>query len=120
YPLVYESVSSGIQSSGYLKMSRNEDHDRQGRRFTAGGNGHDGRDPRDVEIERLPETENIFGSIFTFYDIERNEGEKGLVEGDGPTMVTGGPVASMATLSFVPKVQVGFLVEARFTNLNLE
>nr|GEZ28679.1 3-ketoacyl-CoA synthase 11-like [Tanacetum cinerariifolium] len=51
---------------------------------------------------------------------ERNEGEKGLVEGDGPTVVTGGPVASMATLPFVPKVQVGLLVEARFTNLNLE
>ncbi|GJX15991.1 hypothetical protein Tco_0216823 [Tanacetum coccineum] len=34
-------------------MSRNEDHHRQGRRFAAGGNGHDGRDPRDVEIERL-------------------------------------------------------------------
>nr|GEY98309.1 reverse transcriptase domain-containing protein [Tanacetum cinerariifolium] len=46
-------VSSGIQSSGYLKMSGNEDHHRQGRRFAAGGNGHDGRDPRDVEIERL-------------------------------------------------------------------
>nr|GFA15249.1 nucleotide-binding alpha-beta plait domain-containing protein [Tanacetum cinerariifolium] len=60
------------------------------------------------------------GSIFTFDGIERNEGEKGLVEGDGPTVVTGGPVASMATLSFVPKVQVGLLVEARFTNLNLE
>nr|GFB62781.1 reverse transcriptase domain-containing protein [Tanacetum cinerariifolium] len=28
----------------------NEDHHRQGRRFAAGGNGHD---PRDVEIERL-------------------------------------------------------------------
>nr|GFD09742.1 hypothetical protein [Tanacetum cinerariifolium] len=26
----------------------------------------------------------------------------------------------MATLSFVPKVQVGLLVEARFTNLNLK
>nr|GFA99940.1 reverse transcriptase domain-containing protein [Tanacetum cinerariifolium] len=169
-------------------MSRNEDHHRQGRRFAAGGNGHDGRDPRDVEIERLrqwvrdleiqneirlirkrirelelqremrketksryvvwddvneeeeypsfdsypqsfepiyldifsedeprfdeeevvnsdyeksivfdddqyeAETENIFGSIFTFDGIERNEGEKGLVEGDGPTVVTGGPV----------------------------
>nr|GEU94683.1 nucleotide-binding alpha-beta plait domain-containing protein [Tanacetum cinerariifolium] len=60
------------------------------------------------------------GSIFTFDDIERNEGEKGLVEGDGPTVVTGGPVASMSTLPFVPKVQVGLLVEARFTNLNLE
>nr|GEU37099.1 dCTP pyrophosphatase 1-like [Tanacetum cinerariifolium] len=60
------------------------------------------------------------GNIFTFDDIERNEGEKGLVEGDGPTVVTGGPVASMATLPFVPKVQVGLLVEARFTNLNLE
>nr|GEZ49255.1 reverse transcriptase domain-containing protein [Tanacetum cinerariifolium] len=34
-------------------MSENEDHHRQGRRFAAGGNGHDGRDPRDVEIERL-------------------------------------------------------------------
>nr|GEY23835.1 hypothetical protein [Tanacetum cinerariifolium] len=32
----------------------------------------------------------------------------------------GGPVASMATLPFVPKVQVGLLVEERFTNLNLE
>nr|GEY27746.1 hypothetical protein [Tanacetum cinerariifolium] len=53
YPLVYESVSSGIQSSGYLKMSGNEDHHRQGCRFTAEGNGHDRRDPRDVEIERL-------------------------------------------------------------------
>nr|GEZ91572.1 hypothetical protein [Tanacetum cinerariifolium] len=53
YPLVYESVSSGIQSSGNLKMSRNEDHHRQGRRFAAGGNGPDGRDPRDVEIKRL-------------------------------------------------------------------
>nr|GEU89041.1 retrovirus-related Pol polyprotein from transposon TNT 1-94 [Tanacetum cinerariifolium] len=40
-------------TSGNLKMSRNEDHHRQGRRFTAGGNGHDGRDPHDVEIERL-------------------------------------------------------------------
>nr|GEU80721.1 reverse transcriptase domain-containing protein [Tanacetum cinerariifolium] len=45
---------------------------------------------------------------------------KGLVEGDGPTVVTIRPVASMATLLFVPKVQVGLLVEARFTNLNLE
>nr|GEY46507.1 nucleotide-binding alpha-beta plait domain-containing protein [Tanacetum cinerariifolium] len=60
------------------------------------------------------------GSIFTFDDIERNEGGKGLVEGDGPTVVTGGPVATMATLLFMPKVQVGLLVEARFTNLNLE
>nr|GFA23667.1 reverse transcriptase domain-containing protein [Tanacetum cinerariifolium] len=34
-------------------MSGNEDHHRQGRRFAAGGNGHDGRDPRDVKIERL-------------------------------------------------------------------
>nr|GFA56031.1 hypothetical protein [Tanacetum cinerariifolium] len=34
-------------------MSGNEDHHRQGHRFAAGGNGHDGRDPRDVEIERL-------------------------------------------------------------------
>nr|GEZ36449.1 RNA-directed DNA polymerase [Tanacetum cinerariifolium] len=34
-------------------MSGNEDHHRQGRRFAAGGNGHDGRDPRNVEIERL-------------------------------------------------------------------
>nr|GEX47085.1 RNA-directed DNA polymerase [Tanacetum cinerariifolium] len=41
------------QSSGNLKMSGNEDHHRQGRRFAAGGNVHDGRDPRDVEIERL-------------------------------------------------------------------
>nr|GFA57590.1 RNA-directed DNA polymerase [Tanacetum cinerariifolium] len=36
-------------------MSRNEDHHRQGHRFAAGGNGHDGRDPRDVGIERLPQ-----------------------------------------------------------------
>ncbi|PWA39937.1 reverse transcriptase domain-containing protein [Artemisia annua] len=50
YLLIYESVSSGIQSSGNLKMSG---HHRQDRRFTAGGNEHDGRDPRDVEIERL-------------------------------------------------------------------
>nr|GEX25397.1 reverse transcriptase [Tanacetum cinerariifolium] len=28
-------------------MSGNEDHHRQGRRFAAGGNGYDGRDPRD-------------------------------------------------------------------------
>nr|GEY30552.1 hypothetical protein [Tanacetum cinerariifolium] len=34
-------------------MSGNENHHCQGRRFTTGGNGHDGRDPRDVEIERL-------------------------------------------------------------------
>nr|GEV53159.1 DNA polymerase zeta catalytic subunit isoform X1 [Tanacetum cinerariifolium] len=34
-------------------MSGNEDHHRQGRRFATGGNRHDGRDPRDVEIERL-------------------------------------------------------------------
>nr|GEZ58440.1 reverse transcriptase domain-containing protein [Tanacetum cinerariifolium] len=34
-------------------MSENKDHHRQGRRFAVGGNGHDGRDPRDVEIERL-------------------------------------------------------------------
>nr|GEY92253.1 reverse transcriptase domain-containing protein [Tanacetum cinerariifolium] len=197
-------------------MSGNEDHHRQGRRFTARGNGNDGRDPRNVEIERLRQwvrdleiqheirqirnrirelelqrevrketesryvirddvneeeeyplfdsyprsfepiypdifsedeprfdekevvnsdyeespvfdddqneakTENIFGSIFTFDDIERNEGEKGLFEGDGPTVVTGGPVASMATLPFVPNVHVGLLVKARFTNLNLE
>nr|GEY26932.1 reverse transcriptase domain-containing protein [Tanacetum cinerariifolium] len=165
-------------------MSGNEDHHRQGRRFAAGGNEHDGRDPRDVEIERLrqqvrdlekqheirqiqkrirelelqreltKETESepiiwdigdeeeeylsfdsypqsfepiypdIFSkdepSIFTFDDIERNKGEKGLVEGDGPTVVTGGPVASMATLPFLPKVQAGLLVVARFTKLNLE
>ncbi|GJV50045.1 hypothetical protein Tco_1440257 [Tanacetum coccineum] len=36
-----------------LKMSGNEDHHRQGRRFAARGNRHDERDPRDVEIERL-------------------------------------------------------------------
>nr|GEW57143.1 hypothetical protein [Tanacetum cinerariifolium] len=36
YPLVYESVSSGIHSSGNLKMSRNKDHHRQGRRFVVG------------------------------------------------------------------------------------
>nr|GEZ05362.1 reverse transcriptase domain-containing protein [Tanacetum cinerariifolium] len=42
-----------MASSGNLKMSRNKDHHRQGRRFAAGGNGHDGRNPRDVEIERL-------------------------------------------------------------------
>nr|GEW07244.1 reverse transcriptase domain-containing protein [Tanacetum cinerariifolium] len=41
------------ESSGNLKMSGNEDHHRQGRRFAVGGNGHDGRDPRDVEIEKL-------------------------------------------------------------------
>nr|GFB70139.1 reverse transcriptase domain-containing protein [Tanacetum cinerariifolium] len=41
------------KSSGNLKMSGNEDHHRQGRRFAAGGNRHDGRDPRDVKIERL-------------------------------------------------------------------
>nr|GEY35416.1 reverse transcriptase domain-containing protein [Tanacetum cinerariifolium] len=150
-------------------MSGNEDHHRQGRRFAVGGNGQDGRDPRDVEIERLrqrvrdleiqheirqirkrirelelqremrKETESRYvvrddvneeeeypsfdsypqsfepiypdffsedePSMFTFDYIERNEGEKGLVEGDGPTVVTGGPVASMATLLFVPKVQ---------------
>nr|GEY69006.1 hypothetical protein [Tanacetum cinerariifolium] len=34
-------------------MSGNGDHHRQGRRFAVGGNRHDGRDPRDVEIERL-------------------------------------------------------------------
>nr|GFA41847.1 RNA-directed DNA polymerase [Tanacetum cinerariifolium] len=34
-------------------MLGNIDHHRQGRRFATGGNGHDGRDPRDVEIERL-------------------------------------------------------------------
>nr|GEY15702.1 reverse transcriptase domain-containing protein [Tanacetum cinerariifolium] len=34
-------------------MSGNGYHHRQGRRFAARGNGHDGRDPRDVEIERL-------------------------------------------------------------------
>nr|GEX12367.1 putative reverse transcriptase domain, zinc finger, CCHC-type, aspartic peptidase domain protein [Tanacetum cinerariifolium] len=38
---------------GNLKMSRNEDHHRQGRIFAARGNGHDRRDPRDVKIERL-------------------------------------------------------------------
>nr|GFB79782.1 reverse transcriptase domain-containing protein [Tanacetum cinerariifolium] len=46
------------ESSGYLKMSGNEDHHRQSRRFAAGGNGHDGRDPRDVEIERLRQRAN--------------------------------------------------------------
>nr|GFD39417.1 reverse transcriptase domain-containing protein [Tanacetum cinerariifolium] len=40
-------------SLGNLKVSRNGDRCRQGRRFAAGGNGHDGGDPRDVEIERL-------------------------------------------------------------------
>nr|GEW39131.1 hypothetical protein [Tanacetum cinerariifolium] len=34
-------------------MSGNGDHHRQGHRFAAGGNGHDGRDPRDVVIERF-------------------------------------------------------------------
>ncbi|GJT58336.1 reverse transcriptase domain-containing protein [Tanacetum coccineum] len=42
-----------FQSTGNLKMSGNEDHHRQGRRFAARGNRHDERDPRDVEIERL-------------------------------------------------------------------
>nr|GEV21054.1 protein argonaute 5-like [Tanacetum cinerariifolium] len=42
-----------MESSGYLKMSGNEDHHRQGCRFAAEGNGHDRHDPRDVEIERL-------------------------------------------------------------------
>nr|GEV38848.1 reverse transcriptase [Tanacetum cinerariifolium] len=37
-----------VSEPGYLKMSGNEDHHRQGRRFAAGGNGHDGRDPRDL------------------------------------------------------------------------
>ncbi|KAL4560435.1 hypothetical protein LXL04_032586 [Taraxacum kok-saghyz] len=90
------------------------------------------------------------GIILTFEDIERNEGEKGLVdlvdgtirvsdewsyenvncgkfvesnllvEGDGPTVVTGGPVSSVTTLPFVPEVRVDLLVEARFTNLNME
>nr|GEW71380.1 transposon Ty3-I Gag-Pol polyprotein [Tanacetum cinerariifolium] len=34
-------------------MSRNEDNRRQSRRFATGGNGYDGHDPRDVEIEIL-------------------------------------------------------------------
>nr|GEY48792.1 hypothetical protein [Tanacetum cinerariifolium] len=34
-------------------MSGNGDHHRQGRRFAARGNGHDGRDPCNVEIEKL-------------------------------------------------------------------
>nr|GEV21647.1 RNA-directed DNA polymerase [Tanacetum cinerariifolium] len=34
-------------------MSGNGDHHGQGCRFAAGGNGHDGHDPRDVKIERL-------------------------------------------------------------------
>nr|GEY95216.1 reverse transcriptase domain-containing protein [Tanacetum cinerariifolium] len=46
--------------AGNFKMSGNEDHHRQGRRFTAGGNGHDGRDPRDVEIERLRDEEEEY------------------------------------------------------------
>nr|GEX94889.1 putative reverse transcriptase domain, zinc finger, CCHC-type, aspartic peptidase domain protein [Tanacetum cinerariifolium] len=50
--LVYDTDGSA-ESSGNLKMSGNEDHHRQGRRFAAGGNGHDRCDPRDVEIERL-------------------------------------------------------------------
>nr|GEV67475.1 hypothetical protein [Tanacetum cinerariifolium] len=71
---------------------------------------------------RLMITQKIHKSFSDSYagDKERNEGEKGLVEGDGLTVVTGGPVASMATLPFVPIVHVGLLVEARFTNLNLE
>ncbi|GJS10165.1 reverse transcriptase domain-containing protein [Tanacetum coccineum] len=50
---MYFNSLGGVGTAGNLKMSGNEDHHRQGRRFTAGGNGHDGRDPRDVEIERL-------------------------------------------------------------------
>nr|GEX72059.1 reverse transcriptase domain-containing protein [Tanacetum cinerariifolium] len=45
--------SDWVVDSGNLKISENGDHHRQGRRFAAGGNGHDGHDPRDVEIERL-------------------------------------------------------------------
>nr|GEY44997.1 reverse transcriptase domain-containing protein [Tanacetum cinerariifolium] len=48
-----ETVIDEDESPGNLKMSGNEDHHRQDCRFAAGGNGHDGRDPRDVEIERL-------------------------------------------------------------------
>nr|GFB90320.1 reverse transcriptase domain-containing protein [Tanacetum cinerariifolium] len=47
------SLNKRRNREGNLKMSGNKDHHRQGHRFAAGGNGHDGRDPRDVEIERL-------------------------------------------------------------------
>ncbi|GKF36669.1 hypothetical protein Tco_0113427, partial [Tanacetum coccineum] len=49
----YTNPYQVVSEPGYLKMSGNEDHHRHGRRLAAGGNGHDGRDPRDVEIERL-------------------------------------------------------------------
>nr|GEV41355.1 reverse transcriptase domain-containing protein [Tanacetum cinerariifolium] len=54
-------------------MSRNEDHHRQGRRFAAEGNEHDGRDPRDVEIERLRQRETELEPII--WDIGDEEEE---------------------------------------------
>ncbi|GKB21531.1 hypothetical protein Tco_0855454 [Tanacetum coccineum] len=150
----------------------------QHRRFAAGGNGNDERDPRDVEIERLrervreleiqheirqirkrireleltgneehpPNGDIIYdyppaydeyedeewyswmtgagvtydptgvkiqdslqgGQAVDFVDLDFIDSAEHLIEkkyGDGPTVVTGGPVASMATLPFVPEVQ---------------
>nr|GEX49019.1 reverse transcriptase domain-containing protein [Tanacetum cinerariifolium] len=54
-------------------MSGNGDHHRQGRRFSAGGNEHDGRDPRDVltlidEADPLYDTEDVVETEVVYPD----------------------------------------------------
>ncbi|GKC85835.1 hypothetical protein Tco_1141552, partial [Tanacetum coccineum] len=123
-------VSSGISAQESREMSQKKSSLHQHRRFAAGGNGNDERDPRDVEIERLRERVRELeiqheirqirkrireledslqgGQAVDFVDLDFIDSAEHLIEkkyGDGPTVVTGGPVASMATLPFVPEVQ---------------
>ncbi|KAJ0920059.1 hypothetical protein HanRHA438_Chr05g0236681 [Helianthus annuus] len=48
------------------------------------------------------------------------EENMGGVEGDGPTVVKGGSVASMISLPLVPEVKVGSFVDATFTEFQIE
>nr|GEU40300.1 putative reverse transcriptase domain-containing protein [Tanacetum cinerariifolium] len=48
-----ENINDAHNKVGPTLAGNTPYHHRQGRRLAAGGNGHDGRDPRDVEIEKL-------------------------------------------------------------------
>ncbi|GJS52228.1 receptor-like serine/threonine-protein kinase SD1-8 [Tanacetum coccineum] len=107
YPFFTHSYTNPYQVVSELRnlemSAPRRDRLHQHRRFAAGGNGNDERDPRDVEIERLHE--RIFSTSAGASDRKRNMG-------DGPTVVDRWSVASMATLQFMrmdcgPQDQMG-------------
>nr|GEZ23870.1 RNA-directed DNA polymerase [Tanacetum cinerariifolium] len=78
-------------------MSGNIDHHRQGRRFAVGGNGYDGRDPRDVEIERLRQRVlTLIDEAGLLYDTD-DEVETEVVYPDQEN-----PITATAPFSMVP------------------